>query len=58
MELQQLTNIPVFDGLASHEHPLRDLLPARCLNAGGRTLDAEDENLLELLQAALLETLA
>ena len=57
-ELQRLASIPVFDGLAGAERPLRTLLPALAGGADDDATGTEDENLNSLLQAALIEALA
>jgi ornithine carbamoyltransferase len=57
-ELQRLASIPVFDGLACAERPLRQLLPALAGTADGDGKGSDEENLNTLLQAALIEALA
>ena len=57
-ELQRLASIPVFDGLACAERPLRELLPALAGAADGEATGTDDDNLNSLLQAALIQALA
>ena len=54
-ELQRVAGVPVFDGLACADHPIRSLLPT--LQATEKAL-GPDEALSSLLQAALLETMS
>jgi ornithine carbamoyltransferase len=58
LELHELAGVPVFDGLADEDNPLRGLLPQMSEEAACDGSASQEDRLAALVQAVLLETVS